>query len=75
VNLVPRDTSKCSVYSRFIHVELPNESKTDDTIFRWWQPSHGVADQWALDEIDINNYLGLQAAEDDFEVYDQTVPF
>jgi hypothetical protein len=28
-----------------------------------------------LDEIDINNYLGLQAAEDDFEVYDQTVPF
>ncbi|XP_064633067.1 reelin-like [Lineus longissimus] len=59
--------------TRLIHAELPKHAKTGNTIFRWWQPSHGPADQWTLDEIDINQYHRLQAAEDDFErndIYD-----
>ncbi|XP_077972003.1 reelin-like isoform X1 [Styela clava] len=41
---------------RRVGLRLPAMAKSQTTILRWWQPTHGGEgrDQWALDNVDIN---------------------
>ncbi|ESO91434.1 hypothetical protein LOTGIDRAFT_228850 [Lottia gigantea] len=54
---------------RFVFVELPEQSKTTSTRFRWWQPEHSGEqnDQWAIDEIYIGPHERLPQLHDDFD--------
>lgn len=53
---------------KFVHVKLPEDAKTANTRFRWWQPMHSGegTDQWAVDGIYIGRYERMRFLDDDF---------
>ncbi len=63
------------IFCRFVHLEIPFTARTEATRFRWWQPAHSgkETDQWALDQILIAQYHGLQGLHDDFQVLCSTL--